>query len=117
MRKQLAKLAARGWNTSRAITRLLLSGLALTTAVTAFSAPADIARGLTWLQAQAQAQAQGQLAVSSQLAAPQQARCETANTLIQLSGKSGQVAALVASLEEATVDAATQSLACWQQMR
>jgi hypothetical protein len=115
MRKRLAAMAARGWNRVGAAKRALLLGLALGGAAAVFSAPADIARGLAWLQSQVQIQ--GQLASDSKVAARQQAQCETATTLIKLSGSSAQVAALVASLQEPEADAVTESLACWQQLR
>lgn len=115
MRKRLAAMAARGWNAVGVVKRAALLGLALSAGAAVFGAPADIARGLAWLQAQVQIQ--GQLAVESRVAAQQQARCETANTLIKLSAGSAQVSALVASLQEPAVDATTETIACWQRLR
>lgn len=115
MRKWLAALAARRWDGVRAVGGAALLVLAFTGSESALAAPVDVQRGLAWLQAQVQPQ--GQLAVESQAAAPQQARCETAATLIKLSGSNAQVAALVASLQEPLADAATESVACWQQLR
>jgi hypothetical protein len=115
MRRRLAALAALVGGSVRAVRRAVLLGVAVTVAAPVFSAPADIARGLAWLQAQVQAP--GQLAIESKTASQQQARCETASTLLKLSGSSSQVAALVAALEERAADAATESLACWQQLR
>jgi hypothetical protein len=115
MQKRLAALAAGGWNRVGFVTRIVLAGLAVSGAAAVFGAPADLARGLAWLQSQLQAQ--GQLTVESKVASQQQARCETASTLLKLAGSSPQVAALVAALEEPAADAATESLACWQQLR
>lgn len=56
MRKQLAAWAARGWGGVRALRGVLLVSAALGSAMGVFGAPADIARGLAWLQAQVQSQ-------------------------------------------------------------
>jgi hypothetical protein len=115
MRKRLFGLVARLRRGARSAKRAALLASALTMGAAVLGAPADLARGLAWLQAQVQAQ--GALALESQAAARQQARCETATTLLKLAGSSTQVAGLIASLQESASDAATESLACWQQLR
>jgi len=115
MRKRLAALAARGWSGARALRAALLLAVALGSGMAVLGAPADIARGLAWLQAQVQPS--GTLAVDSKIAAQQQAACETAGTLIKLAGGNTQIAALIVALQQPTADAATESLACLQQLR
>lgn len=115
MRERLAAWAAGGWSVVCALRRTLLLGAALSAGAAVLGAPADIARGVAWLQAQVQSQSL--LAIDSLTASQPQARCEIANTLLKLAGNSAQVSALIASLQEPTGDAATESLACWQQMR
>ncbi|ROZ79736.1 carboxypeptidase regulatory-like domain-containing protein [Ramlibacter sp. WS9] len=113
MRKRLAAWAASGWDSVRALKRGLLAALALTMAAAVLGAPADVARGLAWLQSQVRADGSflGQPLDGGQ----QLARCETATTLIKLAGNSAQVASLLAALQSS--DGATETQACWQQLR
>lgn len=98
---------------------ILCGGLVLATATlasaAALAAPADIARGLGWLQAQVQAD--GRLLSESRVAATQQARCESAATLLKLTGSTAQVNALLGALGVGGVDVPTETLACSQQLR
>jgi hypothetical protein len=113
---RIQSILALGRRWVNASLKLLLLGLTLSFGALVFGASADIARGVAWLQAQVQSQ--GVLAVESQAAAQQQARCETAATLLKLSGSNAQVAALIAALREPAVNnTVTETLACWQQLR
>lgn len=87
--------------------------MALVVATAVGAAPSDVSRGLTWLQSQVLSN--GGLVGSLSHGAQQQAQCETATTLLKLAGASSQVSALVAALEAR--DNATETLACWQQLR
>jgi hypothetical protein len=89
-----------------------LLGLAATALV--FGAPADLARGLAWLQAQVQTD--GSLPVGK-TGSLQQARCEAATTLLKLAGTGPQVSSLLAGLQPQGSDEPTETLACWQQLR
>lgn len=115
MRKRLAVLAAWGWNAVCAAKCVAPLGLALAMGAAAFAAQADIGRGLAWLQAQVQPQ--GTLAVESKVAERGQAACEAAHTVLKLAGNNAQVSALLAAMQQATTDSATESLACVQQLR
>lgn len=95
--------------------RLVLACLFLGILVHVQAAPADIARGVTWLQSQVSPT--GQMTVESPSVSLQQARCESAFTLLKLVGQNPQVAGLVTSLHQSGADVPTQSLACEQQLR
>jgi hypothetical protein len=99
---------ARSWRVAAAA----VFGLAATALV--FGAPADLARGLAWLQAQVQAD--GNLP-AGRTTSPQQARCEAATTLLKLAGSGPQVSSLLAALQPQGADEPTETLACWQQLR
>ncbi|MDF2464328.1 MAG: repeat protein [Ramlibacter sp.] len=113
MRKWLAAWAARRWVYVRAFGRAGLAALALSTAALVVAAPADIARGLEWLQAHVQSD--GSLLGQPNDGAHQLARCETAATLMKLVGDDSKVALLLAGLQ--SPDSATQTLACWQELQ
>lgn len=115
MRRELAAPAAAVLNCASRFWRAGVAALALGGAVTVASAPADIARGLAWLHAQVQVD--GSFLSSSATAAPVQTRCETAATLLKLAGGSAQVNALLAAMQPQSPDEATESVACWQQLR
>jgi len=115
MQTQLAALAAQGWNSLRTLKRAVLLGLTLTATAGVFGSQTDIARGLSWLQTEVQTQ--GVLLTQSKVATQQQARCETAATLLKLSSSNALVADLVVALQEPPSDGATETLACWQQLR
>ncbi len=57
------------------------------------AAPADIARGLTWLQGQVSSD--GQIALESAAVVPEQVRCETGATLFKLAGGDPKTVALI----------------------
>ncbi|HEY8356803.1 MAG TPA: carboxypeptidase regulatory-like domain-containing protein, partial [Ramlibacter sp.] len=90
------------------------AALAVACTAFAFSAPADLTRGLAWLQAQVRAD--GNLQAAGSAASGQQAQCETALTLQRLAASSPQLAALLANLRPSGNDA-TESIACWQLLR
>jgi hypothetical protein len=115
MRKQLAALALGGLRLASRFQRAFVVALALAGTALVFGAPADVARGLAWLQAQVQAD--GGLLSGSGTGAAAQAQCETAATLLRLAGNSNQVASLLAALQPQGADGATETLACWQQLR
>src|SRR5688572_3176476 len=96
MRKHIAALSVRGYQFGMRLRALAIATLLLATAAIVAGAPADVQRGLTWLQAQVQPE--GTLATSSQVAAASQAQCETAATLTQLAAGNAQVAALISAL-------------------
>ena len=95
----------------RVILAVLCSGLF----VHVHAAPADITRGLTWLQGQVAAD--GQITLESATATLQQVRCETGATLFKLAIGDPKTAALINSLHQTGAEIATQSLACEQQLR
>src|SRR5688572_26222064 len=109
MRKQLAKLAMAGLRRALRFQRVTVAALALAGTALVFGAPADVARGLAWLQAQVQVS--GALLSGSTAAATAQAQCETAATLVRLAGNSSQVASLLAALQPQG-DSATETLGC-----
>ena len=113
MRERVAASARRGLAAVRRFKRAGMAAIALGAGVLAFAAPADVARGVAWLQAQVQTD--GSLPGPLTEGAHQQARCETAATLIKLAGNSAQVASLLAALE--SPDRATETAACWQRLR
>ncbi|WP_265286271.1 hypothetical protein [Verminephrobacter eiseniae] len=90
------------------ITALLLIPV-LSLPCAALGATDPIGAGLAWLQSQILSD--GQLSRTSALVAPTQARCETAKTLLRLSGSSPAVVTLTSTLAS---DAATstQALVC-----
>ena len=112
-RERVAASARRGLAAVRRFKRAGMAAIALGAGVLAFAAPADVARGVAWLQAQVQTD--GSLPGPLTEGAHQQARCETAATLIKLAGNSAQVASLLAALE--SPDRATETAACWQRLR
>lgn len=99
---------ARMWRWIAVCTALLGSALV-------FGAPADVAQGVVWLQSQVQSD--GKLLAAGDTASGEQALCETATTLQRLAGSGPQIAALLAQLRPAGLDAATETLACWQHLR
>ncbi|ROZ79731.1 carboxypeptidase regulatory-like domain-containing protein [Ramlibacter sp. WS9] len=115
MRKQIAALAAGGLRCALRFQRVLVVGLALAGTALVFGAPADVARGLAWLQLQVQTS--GALLSGSSTAATAQAQCETATTLLRLAGNSSQVASLIAAIQPQGSSGVTESLGCWQQLR
>ena len=91
----------------------LAAALTFTGVFVALAAPADIARGVAWLQSQVTTA--GGLNQESKVATAQQAQCETAATLLQLTGSNPQLAALFAALQAGNnSSSATESLACTQ---
>lgn len=113
MREWLAAWAARRWVCVRAFGRAGLAALALSTTALVVAAPADIARGLEWLQAHVQSD--GSLLGQPNDGHHQLARCEIAATLIKLAGDNSKVASLLAALQ--SPNSATQTLACWQELQ
>jgi hypothetical protein len=98
----------KNFKTILALGTLIFSGI-----LVAIAAPADISRGVTWLQTQVLNT--GILATESKTATPQQAQCETATTLLQLVGNNAQLAALMGAMQGAGNDkSTTESLACTQ---
>jgi protocatechuate 3,4-dioxygenase beta subunit len=114
MRKPFAAPVAAGLRLGR-FWRLAAASLAIAGTALVFAAPADVARGLAWLQAQAQAD--GSLQAAGHKAAAHQTRCETAATLLKLAGNSAQVSSLLAALQPQDAGDATETLACWQNLR
>ena len=86
---------------------LLLPVLSLPCAAQGATDP--IGAGLAWLQSQILSD--GQLSRTSALVAPTQARCETAKTLLRLSGSSPAVVTLTSTLPS-DASTSTQALVC-----
>ncbi|MCW5261442.1 hypothetical protein D5045_15035 [Verminephrobacter eiseniae] len=80
-----------------------------TTTITALGTTDPIGSGLAWLQSQILSD--GQLSRTSALVAPTQARCETAKTLLRLSGSSPAVVTLTSTLPS-DASTSTQALVC-----
>lgn len=108
----LSRLPLLRWTRgARAVIALLLLSFSSIVAVTA--APADIAKGVAWLQTQIQPS--GSFVAESNVASTQQVQCEAAVSLLQLVGNNPQLAALMANLQAADkTKSATESLACIQ---
>lgn len=115
MQKQIAVALARTARCASGLRHSIVLAGALLASAAALAAPADITRGITWLQAQVQAD--GQIVGESRVAALQQVRCESAATLLKLAGSTPQVAALLAALQVSGADVPTETLACAQQLR
>jgi hypothetical protein len=94
--------------------RVAVATAALATGAWVLAAPADISRGLTWLQAQVLPT--GVVVGQPSAGAQAQATCEAARTLISLAAGSPQIAALVSALQTEG-SGATESLACLEQLR
>ncbi|QTN27476.1 carboxypeptidase regulatory-like domain-containing protein [Rhodoferax sp. AJA081-3] len=75
----------------------------------------EVTNGLAWLDAQVLQD--GQMVADSQIATAQQARCETATTLLKFLGSTLKNSALVATLNQSGAEVPTQNLACQQQLR
>src|SRR6218665_886535 len=75
----------------------------------ALGATDPIGSGLAWLQSQILSD--GQLSRASALVAPTQARCETAKTLLRLSGSGPAVVTLISTLPS-DASTSTQALVC-----
>ncbi|MBI5278679.1 MAG: carboxypeptidase-like regulatory domain-containing protein [Burkholderiales bacterium] len=101
-------LMARLWRAS--VLSLALAGTALV-----FGAPADLVRGLAWLQAQVLSD--GGLAAGAGSASLKQSQCETAATLLKLAGNSSRVATLLSAIQPTGTGDPTESVACWQHLR
>lgn len=114
MQKRLAAIAAQGRYRARAFRCSVLLAFAFG-GIAAAGASADVARGVAWLESNVTTQ--GQLVAESRVAVQQQARCETARTLRMLATSNSSIGGLVASLDQPSVDAVTESLACWVQLR
>lgn len=111
------RLGLKAWQLVRNLkAAAVLATLMFTGIFAAIAAPADIARGVTWLQTQVLST--GSLATESKTATAQQAQCETATTLLQLVGNNAQLASLVNGLQtSANTQTITESLACTQLLR
>lgn len=96
MREGIAALKTRVRG-ARSFARAWLVGIAAGGAAFVLAAPADVARGLQWLQGQVQVD--GTVAAQPSAGAQQQAQCQAAAALIKLAGDSPQAAALVSALQ------------------
>lgn len=112
MRERIAAWSARGRRCVFRLRHALAASLVLVV-MGAVGAPADLQRGLAWLQAQVQAD--GTLPGQPSAGAQQQAQCEAAATLAQLVANSPQVAPLLAALQQ-NADG-TEALGCVQRVR
>jgi Carboxypeptidase regulatory-like domain len=110
--KLIARLPQFSW--AKHLRSILVSvALATTAVVVATAAPADIAKGVAWLQSQVLST--GALSAESKTATTPQAQCETAATLLQLVGNNAQLAALMGAIQGAANDKSpTETLACTQ---
>jgi hypothetical protein len=100
----------------RSLRALLLVALSCSVILAVTAAPADIAKGVAWLQTQIQST--GSLVADSPTATQSQAQCETAVTLLQLVGNNAQLASLMGALQAADRNsAATESIACIQLLK
>jgi len=107
LRVWAAKVLGRLEATTTITALLLLPVLSLPCA--ALGATDPIGSGLAWLQSQILSD--GQLSRASALVAPTQARCETAKTLLRLSGSSPAVVTLTSTLPS-DASTSTQALVC-----
>ena len=102
--------SSRPFSWLRSLRALLLVALSCSVILAVTAAPANIAKGVAWLQTQIQST--GSLVADSPTATPPQVQCETAVTLLQLVGNNAQLASLMGALQAADRNnAATESLA------
>lgn len=100
------------WPATARVLKGAISAIALLASAFAFSAPADLHRGLAWLQAQVETES----LQTDRAAARQQAACESAVTLQRLAATSTQLTTLLARLQPAGDDA-SETIACWRYVR
>src|SRR6478609_2865448 len=107
MRERFGAWRARGRRYVFGLRQAAVASLVMVV-VGAVSAPADVQRGLAWLQAQIQPD--GTVAGQPSAGAQQQAQCEAAATLSKLVTNSPQVGPLLAALQQP--GAGTEALGC-----